>query len=198
MTSSNRSDSMRASTENQQISTPDRPDRPTIGVAMVFIAGATVGIWLALGELRSRNVGGGPDDYFAKVIFVFVFVLGGVALVGVPLLLWTARRLPWRAGRLIWFAQGTAAWLLWPPIVYQRIEGRTAGSMSAICYFYGTPVMALYMALALLAGGHLRPSRTRRIFRSWQETFGILLALAWACTGLYLISLFYRQDILGK
>lgn len=106
--------------------------RLSIGVAMLLVAGATVGIWLALGELRSRNVGGGPDDYFAKVIFVFVFVLGGLALVGVPLLLWTARRRPWAAGRLLWFAHGTAAWLLWPPIVYQRVEGKTAGSMSAI------------------------------------------------------------------
>jgi hypothetical protein len=187
-----------SSTESQQDSAPDRTERLNIGVAMLLIAGATVGIWLALGELRSRNVGGGPDDYFAKVIFAFVFALGGFALVGVPLLLWTARRRPWGAGRLQWFAHGTAAWLLWPPIVYQRIEGRTAGSMSAICYFYGTPLMALYMTLALLAGGHLRRSKARRMLRSWQETFGILLGLAWACTGLYLISLFYRQDILGK
>jgi len=180
----------------------DRPrtgeSRLSIGVAMLLIAGATVGIWLALGELRSRNVGGGPDDYFAKVVFVFVFALGGFALVGVPLLLRTARSRPWGAGRLQWFAHGTAAWLLWPPIMYQRVAGRTAGSMSAICYFYGTPLMALYVTLALLAGGHLRRSRSRRLLRSWQETFGILLGLAWACTGLYLISLFYRQDILGK
>jgi hypothetical protein len=172
--------------------------RLSIGVAMLLIAGATVGIWLALGELRSRNVGGGPDDHVARSIFVFVFALGGLALVGAPLLLWTARRRPWGAGRILWFAHGTAAWLLWPPIVYQRALGRTAGSMSAICYFYGTPLMALYVTLALLAGGHLRRSRTRRMLRSWQETLGLLLGLAWACTGLYLISLFYRQDILGK
>ena len=73
--------------------------RLSIGVAMLLVAGATVGIWLALGELRSRNIGGSPDDYFANVILVF---------------------------------------------------------------------------------------------------FGLLLGLVWACTGLYLISLFYRQDILGK
>ena len=125
----------------------------SIGLAMLLIAGATVGIWLALGELRSRNMGNGPDDHIAKVIFVFVFVLGGVSLVGVPLLLRTARHRPWGAGRLLWFAQGTAAWLLWPPIVYQRVQGRTAGSISAICYFYGTPLMALYMTLALFGWG---------------------------------------------
>ena len=32
--------------------------------------------------------------------------------------------------------------------------------MSAICFFYGTPLMALYVTLALLAGGHFRRSRT--------------------------------------
>ena len=70
--------------------------------------------------------------------------------------------------------------------------------MSALCFFYGTPPMALYVTLALLAGGHLTRSRRRRMRRSWQETFGLLLGLAWACTGLYIISLFYRQDIIGK
>jgi hypothetical protein len=28
--------------------------------------------------------------------------------------------------------------------------------------------------------------------------FGLLLGLVWACTGLYVISLFYRDDILPK
>jgi hypothetical protein len=55
--------------------------------------------------------------------------------------------------------------------------------------------MAVYVTLALIAGGHLRRRRRRRIYRSWQETFGLLLGLAWACTGLYLISVFYRNDI---
>ena len=51
---------------------------------------------------------------------------------------------------------------------------------------------------ALLAGGHLKRSRRRRIRRSWQEKFGLLLGLVWACTGLFIISLFYRQDVIGK
>jgi hypothetical protein len=70
--------------------------------------------------------------------------------------------------------------------------------MSAVCYFYGTPPMALYVTLGLLAGGHLRRSRRQRLVRSWQENFGLVLGLMWACTGLYVISLFYRQDFFGK
>jgi hypothetical protein len=93
-----------------------------------------------------------------------------------------------------------AAWLLWPPIVYNRIahDGRFKDSMSAVCFFYGTPLMAVYVTFALLAGGHLRRSRRRRLGRSWQENFGLLLGLAWACTGLYLIALFYRSDLLRR
>jgi hypothetical protein len=58
--------------------------------------------------------------------------------------------------------------------------------------------MAVYVTLSLLASGHLRRSRRRRIYRSWQETFGLLLGLLWACTGLYVISMFYRSDVFGN
>jgi hypothetical protein len=131
---------------------------------------------------------------------VFVFMLGGLSLVGPPLLLVTAKRRHWGAGRMLWFTQGTAAWLLWPPAVFHRVTGGSGSpvSMSSVCFFYGTPPMALYVTLTLLASGRLSPSRRLRIHRSWQETFGLLLGLVWACTGLYIISLFYRQDITGK
>jgi hypothetical protein len=72
------------------------------------------------------------------------------------------------------------------------------GSISGACYYYGTPLMAVYVTLALLAGGRLKRSRRRRILRSWQETFGLLLGLAWACTGLYLIALIYRNDLFRR
>jgi hypothetical protein len=58
--------------------------------------------------------------------------------------------------------------------------------------------MAVYVTIALLVSGRFRRSRRRRLFRSWQETFGLFLGLAWACTGLYLIATFYRQDFFGK
>jgi len=58
--------------------------------------------------------------------------------------------------------------------------------------------MAVYVSLALLAGGSFRRSRRRRLRRSWQETFGLLLGLLWACTGFYFITLFYRTDFFGR
>ncbi len=131
-------------------------------------------------------------------IFTFVFVLGGLSLLGPPLLLVTARRDRWHAGRFLWFTQGTAAWLLWPPAAYHRVRVPGDEPFPAICFFYGTPVMAICVTLALLAGSHLKRSRRRRMHRSWQEMFGLVLGLAWACTGLYIISLYYRQEFIGR
>jgi hypothetical protein len=172
-------------------------DRLSIGVAMLLIAGAALGLWLIVDESRSRLRGDNKaGDLVGSWVGLLVFVLGGLSLVGPPLLLWTARRRPWGAGRFLWFVHGTAAWLLWPPVVYLRARGvSVANSMSATCFFYGTPLMAVYVTLTLLAGGHFGRSRRRRTFRSWQEIFGLLLGLVWACTGLYLISLFYREDL---
>jgi hypothetical protein len=83
--------------------------------------------------------------------------------------------------------------------VYHRISrGSVENSISGTCFFYGTPLMAVYVVLTLLAGGYLRRSRRRRMFRSWQETFGLLLGLAWACTGLYVISMFYHDDFFRR
>jgi hypothetical protein len=176
---------------------PRRFDRLNIGVAMLLVAGAGVGLWLAIHDLQDRANDVDLEARFNYWLFGFVFVLGGLALVGPPLLLMTARRRPWDAGRFLWFVQGTAAWLLWPPIVY-RTAGGFPGSMSGTCFFFGTPLMALYVTLTLLASGHLRRSRRRRLRRSWQESFGLLLGLVWACTGLYVLSLFYREDFLRK
>jgi hypothetical protein len=173
-------------------------DRLHVGVVMLLIAGVALGIWLALPEFQAELRNDDIDQRIGAVLLLIVFVLGGLSLVGPPLLLLTARRRPWGAGRFLWFAHGTAAWLLWPPIVYVRAGGTGHRSASAACFFYGTPLMAVYVTLALLAGGHFRRSRRRRMSRSWQETFGLLLGLLWACTGLYLISTFYRSDVFGK
>jgi hypothetical protein len=178
-----------------------RDDRMTLGVAMLLIAGAALGFWLATAGYKAQDTPNGPVDAVAGGwFFLFVFLLGGLSLVGPPQLLFTARRRHWGAGRFLWFVQGTAAWLLWPPAFYHRVAGGSGSqvAMSSVCFFYGTPPMALYVTLTLLAGGHLNRSRRRRMRRSWQETFGLLLGLVWACTGLFIISLFYRQDVIGK
>jgi len=56
-------------------------------------------------------------------------------------------------------------------------------------------LMAVYVVAALLAGGWLRRGRRRRFARrSWRERFGLLLGLAWACTGAYVLFLLYSDD----
>jgi hypothetical protein len=176
-------------------------------MVMLLIAGAALSLWIIADDLRTLigQEGNGPNDIsFGKwdeiLSSAIVFFLGGLSLIGPPLLLWTARRRAWGAGRLLWFAHGTASWLLWPPFVYRKVmySSPQSESISGVCYYYGTPLMAVYVTLALLASGRLKRSRRRRIYRSWQETFGLILGLAWACTGLYLITLFYRNDLFRR
>jgi hypothetical protein len=173
--------------------------RLTVLDLMVLIAGLTVGLWLAIPTVKDSH----PDG--EEWLGVLVFLLGGLSLAG-PVLLLRARvcrRVRLRIGELFWFCQGTATWLLWPPVVYHRLRPSEAmgRDMAAACYFYGTPLMALYVTITLVAGGwlplRLRPGRRRRRARarqSWTETFGLILGLIWACTGLYLLTTIYRND----
>lgn len=168
--------------------------RLTILMLMGFIAAAGVGLWLVAPDLR-----GGEEPAIERGVLALVAVLGGFSLLGPVVLLAGARRKtrrgrPYGPGEVIWFAQGMAAWLLWPPVIFNRIEGRRfSDTMSGPCYYYGTPLMAIYVTTALLAGGWIRRRRWGRT-RSWRETFGLLLAAAWACTGFYLLYQLYRQD----
>jgi hypothetical protein len=171
----------------------------TILDLLIVTAGAAVGVWLIADWIKA-----GLPDTEEAVLMILAFSLGGLSLAGPPLLLWRrylsgGRRL--RLGELFWFCQGTASWLLWPPVIYVRMQDKKqiADSMSAICYFYGTPLMALYIVLTLLAGGWLGRRRRRpRRRHSWTEVFGLLLGLAWACTGLYVLSMLYRKDFFGR
>ena len=56
--------------------------------------------------------------------------------------------------------------------------------------------MALYVTLGMLSGGWLTKRRRKRMTRSWPETFGLLLGLAWACTGLYVLEILYEADLI--
>lgn len=168
-------------------------ERLTIGVLMALIAGAAVGLCLVASSLREA----GGSDPIERGVLAVVGLLGGLSLVGPPLLLMSRRRRRggWGGGRFLWFVQGTATWLMWPPVVYKVVRGGKYGdSMSGVCYYWGTPLMAVYVAAALLAGGSFQRSRRRRARRSWREQFGLILGLAWACTGLYLLSSLYRSD----
>ncbi|MGE3818166.1 MAG: hypothetical protein AB7I30_01910 [Isosphaeraceae bacterium] len=174
-----------------------RRDRISVRELMVLIAGVAVGVWIVLPDLKDASA----DPVTGVGLLGVIGVLGGLSFVGVPLLLWERFRSnaerttgPWGPGRLTWFATGTSAWLLWPPIVAARIQGEPFGrSPGGICFLYGTPLMAVYVTAALLTGGWLRRRRRRRRGRSWRERFGLLLGLAWACTGLYFVFTFYHD-----
>jgi hypothetical protein len=80
-------------------------------------------------------------------------------------------------------------------VVYRRLRGAEfTDTESGMCFAYGTPLMAIYVTAALLAGGWFGRRRRRRLRRSWREQFGLLLGLAWACTGLYVLYLLYSDD----
>lgn len=174
---------------------PAQGRRPRIGDLMILIAGVALGFWLVMPDLKE-----GTNHQVEIWLLGVIGILGGLSLVGPPLLLrerWRARtrlRRPFGGGELLWFAQGMASWLMWPPVVYARLNGRKLGdTTSGVCYYYGTPLMAIYVTSALLAGGRLRKGRRRRD-RSWRERFGLVLGLIWACTGLYILYNFYKED----
>jgi hypothetical protein len=181
-----------------------KASRLGLGVAMLLIAGVALGFWLIVDDLKDPNLNADSEPHFGRwdyiVSLVAVGVLGGLSIVGPPLLLLRRMRRPWGPGRILWFAQGTASWLLWPPVLYHRVVhgGRLGETTSGVCYFYGTPLMAIYMTSALLAGGHLRRGKRRLRDRSWEEKFGLILGMAWACTGLYFLVLFYRNDLFKR
>lgn len=164
---------------------------------MALIAGLALGIWLVVAVFQGRQ----GNALQSLILYTLAFLLGGISLIGPPLLLAERlrRRGRWGPGRLIWFAQGMASWLLWPPVIYIRARERNLDSSeSASCYAYGTPLMAIYVTTALLAGGWLGRSRRRRARRSWRERFGLMLGLAWACTGAYALYLLYEADFFNR
>ncbi|MBX6313107.1 MAG: hypothetical protein IRY99_09375 [Isosphaeraceae bacterium] len=175
---------------------PAKAQRLTILGLMALIAGVVLGLWIVAPDLREPK-----QDWEGKILLTAAGVLGGLALLGPPILLWErrGRRGLWRAGRVLWFASGMASWLLWPPVIVARGQGRKfADTTSGVCFAYGTPLMAVYVTLALLAGGWLRPRRRRaKPLEGW-ERFGLILALAWACTGAYVLYLLYRQDLFKR
>ncbi len=183
----------------------DRPehrgDRFGIGTMLLLVGGIAVAFWVLRPILEAEYDGEDGDPITIVPVFlrVIIAVLGGLSFVGVPLLL--ARRLRerrrWGPGKSAWFAHGMSSWLLWPPIVAWQPAGKPEMPWSSVCWLWGTPLMGVYVTASLLAGGWLtRGRRGRR--RGWSERFGLLLACAWACTGLYLIALLYSIDVFRK
>ncbi len=172
------------------------PRRLAIWEMCLLVAGIAVGFWLFGMEID----GPGLTPWFGQV----AGVLGGMSIVGPPILLWERRRRRgrWGPGELLWFSSGISAWLLWPPIVAVKLRppaqpppGGAAG-MAAPCFVYGTPLMAVYVTSALLCGGWIRRrGRRRRRLLSWRERFGLVLGALWAATGLWVLYLIYGDRL---
>lgn len=181
---------------------------PRLWEWMVLIVGLALGCWLFFTD---NNVSGSSEIVLLSV----VALLGSLSVMSVPFLIgervaeWRGRRTTrsrrWGPGKLAWFSQGMAVWLLWPPMIIKRAGGGRFGeASSSVCYIYGTPLMAVYVTAALLLSGWLRPCRRHRRGRRvpiereampWRERLGLLLQLAWACTGLYVLWLIYSDSI---
>ena len=72
-----------------------RESRMNLAALMLLIAGAGLGLWLVLNDLKEMLFLSGPgntDPSWSKwdppVLALIVFTVGGMSLVGVPLLLW--------------------------------------------------------------------------------------------------------------
>jgi hypothetical protein len=173
-----------------------RARRMAIWELSLLIAGIAVGFWLFGMGLRFQIFGDQPEPK-VNPYGVWIGLLGGLSIVGPPLLLWERRRSKRRfgPGGILWFSQGMSAWLLWPPFVIARASSdprlNRDSPLSAHCFAYGTPLMALYLGSALLAGGWFRRRGRARLRYSWHERFGLILGMIWACTGGYCLYLIY-------
>lgn len=186
----------------QQDNGNGRRDRFGIAQMLILVAGIAVafGVLRPLLLARYDSPDGDPVEMIPVFLRAIIATLGGVSLVGVPLLLLRRHRdrRRWGPGKMAWFAHGTASWLLWPPILFWQISDRSSAPWSAVCWLWGTPLMGVYVTASLLAGGWFRKRRRRGPRRNWSERFGLLLSCAWACTGLYLLYLLYSIDVFKK
>lgn len=162
---------------------------------MLLIAGVAVGLWLSRGD---NELGLSFAEWDGAVFVTTSYILGGLSLIGPPYLLVTARRKPWDQGRFLWLVLGVATWLTWPGVALMshgrlRTHDREACS---VVFMITTPLIALCLLLGLLASGRLRRVRRRLSQRSWQESFGLVLGLAWSCIGVYLVTLVYWDEFL--
>ena len=174
-------------------------DRMSIGAGMLLIAGAALGFWLALNVIKDPGGADGPGtDQFSTWVFGLCVSARGAVGYRAPA---PATGRPVKDHGVQADSSGLSRGRRRGCCGRRR---STTGShqpaipMSAMCFLLRYASHGLYVTLGLLAGGHLKRSRRHRMRCSWQETFGLLLGLAWACTGLYIISLFYRQDFTGK
>ena len=188
---------------NQTDTVKSRADRLNIGIVMLLVVGVAIGIWLVgddLKELLSSGKARFPHWGFgwldSWIAVVAGSLLGGRSLIGPPLLLLRGRRRPWGPGRILWFTYGTATWVFWAPVFYLKAiddnqSHRTRADEEIVLAL--PSVTSLFTMPAVVASGALGRSRRSRLFRSWQERFGVLLGAGWTCLGLYWVAWIYRE-----
>ena len=183
-----------------------RTDRLSIGIVMLLVVGVAIGIWLVGEDLKELLSGGtnriprwGFGWLDSWMAIVAGSLLGGISLIGPPLLLLRGRRRPWGPGRILWFTYGTATWVFWAPVVYLKAidDNRSHSTRADEQIVLALPaVTSLFTMPAMVASGALGRSRRRRLFRSWQERFGVILGAGWTCMGLYWVAWLYRTLLL--
>jgi hypothetical protein len=167
-------------------------DQLTILDAMTLIAGVAVGLWLFHDKLKFAELFEKPSE--EAWIVLAVALLGGISLVGTPMLL-VARargRRRWRSGAMQWFALGLGCWGLAPPIALMRLKIASGGETALSCIVYTMPLMGLFLTAATLIGGRPVP-RWWSCHGWWPEWFGMWMLLGWAATGCYVLFMIYRD-----
>jgi hypothetical protein len=183
----------RLATSSLAVGTHGRRKAHRLGLAdlMSLVAGIGVGFWLVSNDLRRP-----PDDQ-AVVWSIAFAILGGLALVGPPLLLverFGRASWLWGPGRILWFSQGVVLWLLLPSLVYYRVlEKSLWHSVTFECMLGAMLFLSMSQIPAFLIGGWLR-DRQRLARGSWREVFGLLLGLASSCVGAYALYLIHIYD----
>src|SRR5437867_3540446 len=88
---------------------PRKRQRLMLLELMILVAGVALAAWLVAPEARLPSSGSNEPEGW---VFVLVFLVGGLSVVGPPLLLaeLRRRRRRWGAGKVLWFSQGMASW----------------------------------------------------------------------------------------
>ena len=170
-----------------------------VGLLIGLLIFAPKQIYLSLSGLLT-GVPTGPFELFASGELMSRTMQGmliGLSLPAPLLHRWRSRR-RWGLGSWVWLMLGIGSWLMLPAAVAGRCFLATVRNSidlreaSQNCLHLSVPFICLWLVLALLVAGQLRPAAfSRRI--PWQDRFGLALALAWCPWGLWELAAHYLE-----